>query len=86
LGSHLTEAKRKWAKMERKPSPAEVNTIADAILRYRREVLPTKAPRTQRDNLKELNRLNAVFGHMPIDTLQPKDVRVYLDYRRDAPC
>jgi integrase len=85
LGSDLMEAKRKWVEMECKPSPAEVNTIADAILRYRREVLPTKAPRTQRDNHRELNRLSAVFGHMPIDTLQPKDVRAYLDFRKDAP-
>ena len=85
LGSDLTVAKRKWAELESKPVPLELNTVASVILRYRNEVLPLKAPRTQKDNDKELRLLEEVFGHMSIDTIEPRDVRAYLDFRKKSP-
>lgn len=85
LGSDLVEAKRRWVELECKPVLLELHTIAAVIQRYRNEVLPLKAPRTQKDNAKEFDRLNQVFGHMPIDSLEPKDVRAYLDYRVASP-
>jgi integrase len=44
-------------------------------------VLPSKAPRTQLDNLKELEKLKAVFGHMPLDLIKPAQVREYIHIR-----
>ena len=57
-------------------------TVVTVIVRrYRREVLPAKAPRTRRDNENELARLDAVFGQVPMDAIQPSDVRTYMDIR-----
>jgi integrase len=44
-------------------------------------VIPTKAVRTQFDNLKELANLRAVFGRMLIEAIKPHHVRSYLDKR-----
>lgn len=40
-----------------------------------------KAPRTQRDNFRELDNLTAVFGKVLIDAIKPFHVRQYLDKR-----
>lgn len=58
-------------------------TFVDAARRYRLEVIPTKAPRTQKDNLVELENLLAFFGDppAPLDEIRPKHVRQYLDQR-----
>ena len=85
LGSDIAAAKRQWAELEGKSIPLELNTISAVFARYRKEVLPLKAVRTQRDNEKELKLLENVFGKMAIETLEPRDVRAYLDYRKDAP-
>ena len=55
--------------------------------RYQREVLPTKAPRTQRDNLKEIAKLLEFFDQLPvpIQKIKPIHIRQYLDWRKDAP-
>ena len=55
--------------------------------RYQREVLPTKAPRTQRDNLTELAQLYKFFDEppAPLEQITPQHVRQYLDWRKDAP-
>lgn len=60
------------------PSAAQRACVA---LRYEREVMPTKAARTQRDNLIELDRLRSVFGRMLIEAIKPHHVRGYLDKR-----
>lgn len=46
-----------------------------------REVFPTKAVGTRRDNDKELANLLKVFAHMPIDAIQPMHIRGYMDIR-----
>jgi hypothetical protein len=43
--------------------------------------MPTKAPQTQKDNEKELQRLEAVFGIMPIEAVKPHHIKRYLDER-----
>lgn len=81
LGADLNEARRKWAELEgREEDPAD-RTFAVVARRYEREVFPLKAPRTQKDNTKQLPRLLAVFGEMPVDEITPADVREYLDCR-----
>lgn len=86
LGQDLSIAKRLWAEIEGEkldPNNATFSGIAD---RYRKEVFPTKAPQTQRDNEKELSRLVAVFGNLPIESIKPKHIKEYLDRRgKEAP-
>lgn len=58
LGSDYLVAFQKWAELEGAPRSAAARpTFVDAAERYRLEVIPTKAPRTQRDNLTELENL-----------------------------
>lgn len=81
LGADLNEARRKWAEHEGQADDPRDRTFSVIARRYRREVLPTKAVRTRRDNEAELAKLEAVFGEVPIDAIRPADVRQYLDIR-----
>lgn len=81
LGSDLNQARMKWAEFEQEPLDSKDKTFAIIAERYRREVLKQKAPRTQKDYLKELDRLVQVFGHIPIDAITPQDVREYMNLR-----
>jgi integrase len=81
LGKNRARALLEWARIEgTTPDPA-VRTFDVIAQRYEREVMPTKAARTQRDNLIELDRLRAVFGRMLIEAIKPHHVRGYLDKR-----
>lgn len=51
------------------------------IARYRDEVVPTKSERTQKDNLRELERLERAYGHMEPGEIKPIHVYQYLDAR-----
>lgn len=81
LGSDLSEAKRKWAELECKPAPADTGLMKHVFDRYVRDIIPTKAPRTQKDNEKELKQLRAVFDTAPIDAITPHHVAQYRDKR-----
>lgn len=81
LGQDLSIAKRLWAEIEgEQPDPTN-STFGSIAIRYRKEIFPSKAFQTQRDNDKELARLEAVFGAMPIDAIKPHHIRRYLDDR-----
>jgi len=69
------------------PRLSEVVSFRYVAERYQREVLPTKAPRTQRDNLKEFAQLYKFFDAppAPLEQITPQRVRQYLDLRKDAP-
>lgn len=84
LGTDLHRARLRWAELEGEAANPDDKTFAIIARRYEREVIPTKAIRTQRDNLAELAKLLDVFGHMPIDSIRPIDVRTYLDLRGQA--
>ncbi|WP_347989457.1 tyrosine-type recombinase/integrase [Methylomonas sp. AM2-LC] len=81
LGTDLNQAKRKWAELEQIAPPADANTMAALFDRYEAEVIPTKAPRTQKDNKAELKFLRTVYAHVPIDNVQPKHIAQYRDGR-----
>jgi hypothetical protein len=81
LGKDRVAALVEWARIEGQRQPAEVGTLKAAWVKYEREVLPTKADRTQRDNRKEIEKLLAVFGAMQISAITPQMVRQYLDLR-----
>jgi len=84
LGQDLSIAKRLWAEIEGEQPDPNNSTFRGITARYRKEVLPAKAPQTQRDNEKELAKLEAVFGSMPIDVIKPHHIKRYLDERGKA--
>ena len=89
LGKDFTMAVKKWSELEihAKFSHADLITFRHVAERYQREVIPTKAPRTQKDNLTELGNLFQFFDKppAPLEKIKPLNVRQYLDWRKDAP-
>lgn len=86
LGSDYGLAVKRWAELEGDRSAAPVRkaiTFRHVADQYRRIVIPTKAPRTQRDNLKELAKLIEFFDDppCPLDEIEPQYVRQYLAWR-----
>lgn len=81
LSSDRAEALRLWAQREGVKEDDSTRLFSVIAKRYVREVLPTKAASTRRDNEKELANLLRVFGHVPIDFIAPMHVREYLDVR-----
>ncbi len=83
LGATLTEAYATWN--ERVQPSGDEKTIADLLDRYSREIVTSKAEKTQRGNRESIVRLRAVFGHMAIGDLKPVHAYGYLDHRRKSP-
>lgn len=85
LGSDYAAAIFKWAELNRKASsmPPPKPTFLDLKIRYVAEVLPLKAPRTQKDNLREIESLSSFFGNppAPLDEIKPIHVRQFLQWR-----
>jgi integrase len=81
LSSDRAEALRLWAQREGVREDDSTRLFSVVARRYTREVFPTKAPATRRDNEKELANLLKVFAHMPIDTIAPMHIREYMDIR-----
>jgi integrase len=81
LGNDLNEAKRKWAELECRPASTETGAMRFIFDRYEREIIPTKAPRTQQDNHKEMLQLRGVFDNAPIDAITPQHIAQYRDAR-----
>jgi len=85
LGSDYGLAALKWAAIQRASAekPAQVVTFRYVAMRYMAEVVPTKAPRTQRDNRTELKWLLAYFDDppCPFGGIEPQHVKAYLRWR-----
>ena len=81
LGSDFDVAKREWARLDCKPVPASTETLGAVFDRYEREIIPSKAPRTQRDNLLSLTQLRKVFSAAPIEAITPTVLASYRDAR-----
>lgn len=85
LGKDYAIAVQEWARLEADsiPKNVEVITFRYAAERYQREVIPTKAYRTQKDNLLQLNFLYKFFDKppVPLDLIKPKNIKQYLDWR-----
>jgi hypothetical protein len=81
LGKDRARALLEWARIEGTEPDHSVRTFEAIAQRYELQVMPGKAARTQRDNLKELDLLRQVFGAMLIDDIKPHHVRSYLDKR-----
>lgn len=81
LGTDLDEAKVEWAKLDCKPIPKSVRSLGAVFDRYEREIIPSKAPRTQRDNLLSLKQLRQAFSEAPIEAITPQIIAQYRDKR-----
>ena len=84
LGRDYTDAVRQWAALEGdQQKPSQLITFKDASDRYLREIMPTKAERTQKDNLIELGWLLKFFNDPPatFDSIKPIHIRQYMDWR-----
>lgn len=69
-----------WKFMMDRTTPAATgSSLHDYFERYKREILPGLAPRTQKDYVRHIVRLDTVFGHMRPNELQPKDIGRFLD-------
>ncbi len=79
LGSDRVRALARWAEIE--CAAPTSGTFRAAAQRYEAEVLPTKSPKTARDQRRQIPLLVAAFGAMPLDDMQPVDIRGYLDHR-----
>lgn len=80
LGKTLAEAMAAWAQLVA-PDVGAIRTIREVFERYRLEVLPRKAPKTQRNQSYMFPVLEAVFGDMAPETIKPKHVYEYLSRR-----
>lgn len=81
LSSDRAEALRLWAQLEGVREDESTRLFSVLARRYVREVFPTKAAATRRDNEKELANLLKVFAHVPVDAIVPMHVRQYMDIR-----
>lgn len=81
LGTDLDLAKLEWAKLDAKPIPKTLRTLGEVFDRYEREIIPTKAPRTQRDNLLSLKQLRQAFSGAPVDAVTSQMIAQYRDAR-----
>ncbi|MBL8505905.1 MAG: tyrosine-type recombinase/integrase [Methylobacillus glycogenes] len=87
LGTNFAQAVIKWGELEGgNHNISNVMTLKTLAAQYLKDVLPSKAARTQTDNLLQLDRLIEFFGSdAPIDEIHAVHVRQYLDYRKDSP-
>lgn len=85
LGSDYGLAIKRWAEIHREAGDraAAVITFRYVATQYRALVIPTKAPRTQKDNGKELDKLLEFFDDPPgpLEAIEPVHVRQYMTWR-----
>lgn len=85
LGSDYVRAVQKWAELTSKKLPTSVakGTFAEVLEHYWRDVVPTKAPRSQSDNEDQRVWLLKFFNDppAPLDAIEPVHIRRYLDWR-----
>src|SRR5204862_502079 len=76
LGADRADALREYGRLVEGKA---TGTMVEGFARYRRDVLPKKAPKTQREQLRQFERLASVFGRVPPASLSAGDVGQYLD-------
>lgn len=81
LGTSLSDAHRAFADRVGSSATGPIRTLGDAFDRYAREVVPTKAPKTQREHLLILKRLKEAMGKNLPATFKPVHAYAYRDKR-----
>lgn len=87
LGQNYVEAIRKWADFENGNSnriTTNLITFRYVAEQYMVKVLPSKAPRTQKDNLAEIANLYKFFDSppAPLNAIEPFMIAQYRDWRK----
>jgi integrase len=77
----LDIAKTEWAKLDCKPLPMKNTILGKVFDRDEAEIIPSKAPRTQKDNLLSLTQLRKAFNEAPINAVTPQVIAQYRDKR-----
>lgn len=87
LGSVFVDAARQYANLEKQVDKPVIMLFKHVADRYLIEVIPTKALRTQNDNIKELEWLLKFFNDppAPLQEIESMHVRQYLTWRKDSP-
>jgi hypothetical protein len=80
LGKTASEAYKTWS--EKLEGFETAKTIGQLLDRYSHEVIPTKAPKTQGEQIRQVKKLRAVFGHMMVDEIEPQEIYQYVDKRK----
>jgi integrase len=81
LGETLPEAFKNFSKRLDQPADNDLHNIGQLLTRYALEVVPTKAPKTQAENNRQIARLRAPFGAMSLTSIKPAHVYKYVDKR-----
>jgi integrase len=83
LGASESEAWKTWHERiePKRDDGGPPSTIGGAFNRYVAEVVPTLAPRTQKDYLTAITLMRPVFGHMRPSALKPRHVYEYMARR-----
>jgi integrase len=79
LGKTLPEAYKAWA--DRIGRTDNVRTVGALLDRYALEVIPTKSPSTQTQNMAGMKNIREKFGSAPLDSVKPTHIYQYLDWR-----
>lgn len=87
LGNDYVVAVKKWAELEGNITKVSAAvTLKDLADKYRKDVIPGKSDKSQRENHYQLNSIINFFGaDAPIDAIKPLHVRQFMDYRKDSP-
>jgi integrase len=81
LGDSLPAALRRYAEIHGSIVAGAEATFSDASREYLRKELHNKRPVTQREYRRQLAKLIAVFGRMPLASIRPGDIRRYMQLR-----
>lgn len=76
----LQDCLSEWGKVY---TGTPTDRISDIILSYRAKELPKRAPRTQKDYLADLLKVEKVFGKMRVGDIKPRHVYKYQDMRAE---
>lgn len=90
LGKNYVEAMRRWAEFENGNAPEQVRAIV--TFRYvaeqylRSEIFKKKAPRTQKDYIRDIDKLYEYFDNppAPVDKIEPRHIALYRDWRKST--
>lgn len=87
LGTDFAAAMVRYCDLMVAPEKKTAITFEQVALRYRTEVIPTKAEGTQKQNHYELKNLLAFFcdpSPAPLDSITPEHINQYLEWRSCA--
>jgi len=79
LGADLSAAKLQWAQLESTGTIVKSDNFKAVTAAYKRESIPGKATKTQRQYELAINRLDIAFGSASLPQIQPHHCRQYLD-------